>query len=111
MPEFEHPREYYRIPYPLSARPELFIAGQAYPVIDLSEGGLRYHLGEAPEPDLNSTVKGVIKFKRGEAAGVRGRVIRVQDSHVALALEVSLPFKIILDEQRYLRDNFRGMAW
>ena len=103
MAEFPYPREFYRIPYPVAARPELVLEGRTYPVLDISEGGLRYDFGEEAPPALKTEVHGMLRFKQGNAEGVRGKVVRVVDTQAAIELSVSLPFKVILDEQRFLR--------
>jgi hypothetical protein len=41
----EQRRQCYRISYPLAERPRLILAGRTYPIIDLSEEGIRFQLG------------------------------------------------------------------
>lgn len=111
MTHYEHPREHYRIPYPFAARPLLVVGDQEFQVVDISEMGLRYDLGGQPRPRVGTEVRGTMHCKRGDEALIRGEVVRVQERHVAVKLDIPIPFRLILDEQRYLRDSHRGMAW
>jgi len=111
MSPYEYPREHYRIPYPVAARPILLVDDEEYPVIDIAEMGIRYDCGAHPRPAIGAVVRGTMHFKRSAEALIRGHVIRIQDRQVAVRLDVAIPFKLILDEQRYLRDSHRGMAW
>jgi hypothetical protein len=104
-------REHYRIQYPTRARPTLEAGGRRYPVADLSEGGMRIRLDGGPEPKVGDTLQGTLKFAQGDTIEVRGRVLRVDDGNIAVRLDAGVPFKVILDEQRYLRDHHRGLAW
>jgi hypothetical protein len=44
-------REFYRIAYPAKARPRLHVSGFDFEVLDLSERGIRFRLGEAMAPE------------------------------------------------------------
>lgn len=109
--EWPHEREHYRIVYPSSARP-LFVAGIVVrEVVDVSEQGIRFRLnsGEASEP--GDPIDGLVRFRRGEEVKVTGTVVRVVGQEVAVHLSVGVPLRIIIDEQRYLREHHRGSAW
>ncbi|HEY8468505.1 MAG TPA: hypothetical protein VIL18_02625 [Longimicrobiales bacterium] len=52
-------------------------------------------------------MQGVIRFSRGHEVEVDGRVARIEGALVALHLAVqSIPFRIVLDEQRFLRQKY-----
>ncbi|MEP6571820.1 MAG: PilZ domain-containing protein [Gemmatimonadota bacterium] len=104
-------REHYRIQYPTRARPVFEVGERRYPVADLSEGGMRIRQEAYPEPLLGETLQGTLKFAQGDTVEVRGRVLRIDEGNIALRLDAGVPFKIILDEQRFLRDHHRGLAW
>ncbi|HEU5170031.1 MAG TPA: PilZ domain-containing protein [Gemmatimonadales bacterium] len=87
---WRHEREHYRIEYPTAARPRLVVGGHVCEVIDLSERGIRY---------------------RAAAGVLPGVVLRLTGDQVSCRLDAGVPFKQIVDEQRYLRDRHRGMAW
>lgn len=107
--EFE--REHYRIVYPTAARPWLDGGGAEHEVIDLCEAGLRYRLAPAEERLLGDQVEGVVHFRRGEEVRVVGTVVRIADRQVSLKLSLGVPLRVVLDEQRYLRDHHRGSDW
>lgn len=107
---WQHDREHYRIQYPAAARPRLVVNGVTYEVLDLSEGGLRVQLpADAPAPAPDTELGGVLRFRRDdEIVVVRGRVLRTDERHVAIRLEIGLGFRVVLDEQRYLLENDFG---
>jgi PilZ domain-containing protein len=108
--DYPHRREYFRVQYPTVARPRLELAGKSYAVIDISERGLRYRVGDS-EPEAGTEFTGLVHFKQGDMVDVRGTVLRVVDGQVSCALSVGVPFKVIIDEQRYLNEHHRGLAW
>lgn len=108
---YERPREHYRIQYPLAARPHFLVEGRRYQVVDLSETGMRLRLDRPDGPEVGGEIRGTIRFRRGEEVVVAGVVVRVADDHAAVRLDIPLPFRVVLDEQRYLRERHRGMAW
>lgn len=110
--QWRHEREHYRIQYPAAARPRLVANGVTYDVLDLSEGGIRVLVPEGePAPGLDAELSGVLRFRRDdEIVVMRGRVLRVEDRHVAIRLEVGLGFRVVLDEQRYLLENNFGLT-
>jgi hypothetical protein len=106
-----HERAYYRIEYPTAARPKLFIAGIAHEVLDLSEQGVRWRRRQEIVPVVGEEIGGTLRFRRGQSVEVRGVVLRLSAVDAAAHLEVGVPFQLIVDEQRYLREHHRGMAW
>ncbi len=97
--------------YPIAARP-LFVSGIIErQVVDVSEQGLRFHAiaGETWEP--GDPVVGVVRFQRRDEVRVSGTVVRVVGLEIAVHLGAGIPLKIIIDEQRYLREHHRGSAW
>jgi hypothetical protein len=108
MTGFEFEREHYRIVYPAGARPRLVGGGLDRDVIDLCEQGLRYVPADGEARQLGDEVEGVVRLRRGEEVRVVGRVVRVVEQEIALRLGVGVPLRVVLDEQRYLRDRRRG---
>lgn len=102
-------RAHYRIPYPLRERPRFTMAGQEqeYEVLNCSEMGVCYVVrGECPVVP-GDVVHGRLRFSRGHEVEIEGVVVRVQDDNVALHLSgMPIPFVVILDEQRYLRQKY-----
>ncbi len=109
--DWPHPREHYRIMYPTSARP-LFVSGiLERDVIDVSEQGMRFRLADGEGCEQGTPVEGVVRFRRGDEVKVSGTAVRVDGREVAVHLSVGVPLRIIIDEQRYLREHHRGSAW
>jgi len=97
-------RAFPRVQYPSHRRPYLLIANDICEVVDCSERGLRYGSSSDPRP-VGSLVNGRICFRNGVEVPVRGRVVRIQDSEVALALEPGhgIPAEVIAAEEEALR--------
>lgn len=109
--EWSHPREYYRIMYPLAARP-IFASGVVErEVLDISEQGLRFRAADGETWEPGTAVAGVVRFQRRDEVRVTGEVVRIEGREIAVRLGVGIPLKIIIDEQRYLREHHRGSAW
>ena len=89
--------------YPFSERPSLEVGRTAFEVVECSEGGLRYTVGERLAPSVGSFVAGRLVFRSGESVDVIGDVMRIQDGLVALTLQPpGIPFAVVMREQRYL---------
>jgi len=109
MPDHQHQRAFYRIQYPGPARPRLeTTSGSELEVFDCSESGLRYVLPPGTEPPaLGTAIAGVVRFQTGAEVEVHGTVTRLHEDSVAVRLtREAIPFRVILDEQQYLRRNF-----
>jgi hypothetical protein len=108
MTAFDVEREHYRIVYPAAACPRLLGGGLEREVIDLCERGLRYRAADGETRAVGDGVESVVRVRRGEEVRVLGTVVRVCEREVALRLSVGLPLRLVLDEQRYLRERHRG---
>ncbi|MEO7986026.1 MAG: PilZ domain-containing protein [Gemmatimonadales bacterium] len=109
--EWPHPREHYRILYPTSVRPRLISGEYERDVVDVSEQGMRVRLAENEMMEAGEPVEGIIRFRRGPDVKVAGTVVRVEGRDAAVHLDAGVPLKIIIEEQRYLREFHRGSAW
>lgn len=97
-------RNHYRVNYPLAERPSLDIGWTSFDVVECSEAGLRYELGERRPPAIGSQIGGRLAFRSGEEIALVGDVVRIQDGFVALVLQPpGIPFAVVMHEQRYLR--------
>lgn len=106
--EYVYERAFYRLAYPLFLRPALVIGPDRYVVIDVSEGGLRYH-DPGPPPDLGRRTTGLLYLLGTPPLEIIGTVVRLDPPHIALALTKGLPFGLMLDQQRLLQQ--RLVAW
>ncbi len=111
MTGFEFEREHYRIKYPAAARPRFIGGGLERDVIDLCEQGLRYRAAEGEARAVGDVVEGIIRVRRGDEVPVLGTVVRVIEREISLQLTAGVPLRLVLDEQRYLRERYRGSAW
>ena len=107
--DWPHAREHYRIGYPTVARPRLLLDGKPHEVVDISEHGIRFRTGEEP-PEPGAEVRGVVRFRSGEVITIRGKVLRVQQGEAAAFLEEGVPYRVIVEEQRFLLDRHRNLA-
>ena len=97
-------RNHYRVTYPFAERPALDLGWTSFEVLECSETGLRYEVGERRSPKIGSQIAGRLVFRSGETLDVVGDVVRLQDGFVALVLQPpGIPFAIVMHEQRYLR--------
>ena len=97
-------RNHYRVIYPFAERPSFSIGWTSFEIVECSETGLRYELGERRPPTMGKEVAGRVAFRSGETIDVVGDVLRVQDGFVALSLRPpGIPFAVVMHEQRYLR--------
>lgn len=109
MSRYENARAHYRVVYPVTARPRFreFGAGADHSVMDCSERGLRFLNARPPSPPVGSEVDGTIIFPDGEEHRVAGVVVRSFQGEVALHLTARpIPFTLIIQQQRYLRQKF-----
>lgn len=107
---FAFDRATYRIPYPLQARPRLYMPdGSEREVVDCSESGLRYvtRAGE-PLPEAGTRIEGSVRLlSKFERLPIEGTVLRCIGNEVALTLEKpGLPLQAVFAEQRYLARRF-----
>ncbi|HEY7683372.1 MAG TPA: PilZ domain-containing protein [Gemmatimonadales bacterium] len=102
-----HQREHYRVAYPTALRPKLVVQGVAFEVLDISERGIRFRLGDLAAPEPGFEVQGEVRFKGGDSLDIRGTVLRVHDGEVAARLDEGIPLRVIMEEQRFLLARHR----
>jgi PilZ domain-containing protein len=100
-------RKHVRIQYPTAARPSLLVDGQACEVLDISEGGVRFRVGDDVALEVGDAISGRVRFQRTAAVDVKGTVLRIVGREVAARLDVGVPLKAVIEEQRYLREVHR----
>jgi hypothetical protein len=110
MTGFDFEREHYRVVYPDGVGPTFVGPEFAREVIDLSESGLRYHAARGETRAVGDEVDGTVRLRRAGELRVLGTVVRVTGREVALKLLAGVPLRVVLDEQRYLRDRHRDAA-
>lgn len=101
---YSYERSYFRIPYPSLEGPRLVVDCAVLQVVDCSERGLRYLAPPHTPPARGTRLQGRLRFPRGVELDVEGVVVRVKGQEVAVRLaEPGVPFRVILQEQIYLR--------
>jgi PilZ domain len=103
-------REHFRIQYPAAARPEIVIDGRAYDVLDISEHGVRFRGDGEISIAVGDPLSGSVRFRRTEAVDVRGTVLRIAGREVAAKLDAGVPLKVMIEEQRYIREQHGGAS-
>ena len=106
----ENTRAFYRVDYPVRERPVLHTKDDALDVIECSESGLSYALHRGVDrPLVGASITGIVRFGDRAEATVEGVVVRVDDHSAALRLtRRTIPFAIILGEQKYLRRHYHA---
>jgi len=106
----DNQRARYRIDYPRPARPTLRVGDASLEVVDCSESGLRFELVRGAEPPPPGTrVRGTVRFVSGDEVEIEGYVTRTGADGVAVRFtEKPIPFRTVLEEQKYLRSHFLG---
>ena len=99
-------REFFRIFYPIRARPRLTIRESSYDVLDICERGIRFLHPAADSLKSDEVVRASVSFRDGETLEVEGRILRLQGHNVVLRLQTFIPIARIMKEQRYLMSRF-----
>jgi hypothetical protein len=107
MPDWAE-RAYYRLVYPMRARPEITIGGETFAVLDLSERGIRWEVPRGPLPPVGTRFAGRLVLRTAGELDVEGEVVRHDPPDVGATLTRGVPFAVMLDEQRSLT---RRLTW
>lgn len=99
-------RQHYRVRYPPAERPNIEIGGKLYPVLDLSESGLRFVGGADHGFAMELVVEGALVLPAPcVKRKLKGKVVRLdQENNVAIRFEplFHMPFAMMIAEQRRL---------
>ena len=108
--DFQKTRQYHRIRYPLSYRPQVRIKGEDCnnDVVELSERGVRFIYKGTRQLSKGLEMQVNIIFYDGESFQFTGEILRVEKKDVILHFSVDLPITRIMKEQRYLRAHIVG---
>jgi hypothetical protein len=105
LPKLSSRREYFRLPYPVSAIVTLAVNGASYKVGEISEKGLRVISGVGRFP-VDSRVHGMLTFAMGTRCAVTGKVLRIEDDSFVILLERGPSSSDVMREQRYVSKTF-----
>ncbi len=105
IPKLSSRREYFRLPYPVSANAVLVVDGANYKVGEISEGGLRIITGVGRFA-VDSTLRGTLTLTMGISRQVTGKVLRIAEDHFVLRLEAGPTCYDVMREQRHVAKSF-----
>ncbi len=92
-------RAEYRVRYPLAGRPRLRLESGEFEVIDVSEGGVKFHFREPLDITTQPPLRGTVVFSDGEAAEIEGTLLRQEGNQLAARLSKRIPYRRIVQEQ------------
>ncbi len=106
IPTLTSRRAYFRLPYPVSCRAELRVRGANYPVVEISERGLRVECPDAEAAALAGRVEGSLLLMTGGRCTVVGSVLRKESRFLILKLERGPSCHDVMTEQRFVAKTF-----
>ena len=99
-------RRFFRLNYPIRTKPVVHVHQQKYEVLDVSQGGIRFHVTEPDQWLEDDPFKAQIYMVCGGSASVSGKILRVAADFVVVELSEEIPLKLMYDEHRFLLKNF-----
>ena len=74
---------------------------------------MRFRALEQEVWEIGQEVVGTVRFRDRDQQEVRvnGTVVRIDGGDISAHLRTGVPLRIIIEEQRYLREHHRGLAW
>lgn len=102
-------RRFFRLHYPPQYHPGVAVQGREYRVIELSEGGVRFHCPKLFGFALGMPLTGIVHFPSGEDVIVQGKIIRMSITEVIIQLTKGIPLRIMLAEQRGMINKFQRL--
>lgn len=106
MNSVEQKRKYYRLKYPKRARPFVRFGNEMFQVTEVSEGGIRMVTNPLTEMYKGLSVKGILNLNEDDVIEIEGAVLRFDNEEVIIQLKKGPTFKIMVDQQRYIRTKF-----
>ena len=99
-------REFYRLAYPNSYRPTLWIDVDQYEIEDVSEYGMKVKIDDDLAFMVDDKVAATIAFPGGREFDLSGQVVRLDEGYAGLQLKTPLPLNVIRSESLYIMTNF-----
>lgn len=101
-------RQFYRLRYPERVRPVMKYKKLEFPVAELSEGGARV-VSDDVTLSPGESIAADIRFADGAVFGVVGTVFRYEAGEVILKLDLGIPLKRMLSEQKWVFHDFAAL--
>lgn len=98
----EQKRDYFRLEYPFEYRPILLLGDQQYPVVNVSECGVKFITEGTSAFAIGDQLDGDIVFHDQDRYACRGEVIRLGQRSVVLLLGEPVPLHKIRSEHIFL---------
>lgn len=105
-------RNYFRLEYPKEARPLIAIGNGKFPVINLSEKGVKFSFDAKRSTfvlDTEQPLDATIIFQDSGRTQVTGKILRIDSDAVVLELSEGVPLQRIMTEQRVLLNKFGNL--
>jgi len=99
-------RRFYRIEYPVGARPILSVNGSTGQIVELSEGGGRVLVSDPDLVWLKDGAQVTITFQCGDTATSTATLVRVDGDQIVVRFSPPIALPIIIEEQRLLIIQF-----
>lgn len=99
-------REHFRVAYPLAERPKLKMWEREHNVIDISEQGVKFRYDSSITVRSTKIIRATIRFHDGELVSIEGKVVRSGTNEAILVLSKGIPYKRIVEEQRYIKSKY-----
>ncbi len=97
-------RNRYRIHYPVTKNAVLRVLGISFDIVDLSETGAKVRFSHNFEKllELGKCYKIFLTLLTGEILQLQAKALRIKKDALAFSFESSIPYELIMKEQRYL---------
>jgi hypothetical protein len=105
MPKLSSRREYFRLPYPITAGAVLTVNGTNYKVDELSERGVRVVTGVGRLP-VDAVVQGTLTLAMGTRCTVQGVILRVDDDSFIVKIDKGIKGYDVIREQVFVSKKF-----
>lgn len=105
MSSYLQKRKFYRLRYPKRARPFVRFGDEMFQVTEVSEGGIRMVVSNYGSMYKGLTVKGILNLNDSRI-DIEGAVLRFEGDEVIVQLLKGPSFKIMVDEQRHIRNKY-----
>ena len=105
----EDRREHFRLVYPEQQRGFVKLYGHPYPIQDISQKGIKIIVEEPnaiEEWQLDTAVEAIVFLVFGAKIHIKAKVLRIEEEYVVFYLEDPIPFKTMIEEQRFLIKEF-----
>jgi len=105
-------RQHFRIDYPINDRASVHFGKKKYPILDISQKGIKFLIEGQDTPDaweVSKAYKGTVHFLIGKQQNINGKVIRVTEQDTTLHLDEAIPLGVMNEEHRHIIKTFNRL--